>query len=188
MTIEKLTEFAKDTNAKNLDGLNQNLGFPSKLQPARQWFNWLFNSLTAKINEIIDKKLDSNANASSATKLKDSVDIEISGAVSGKSKFDGAQSINIETVSNHAIGVNQNWEDVKSIRAFDTTYTNNTDKPIQIFICANFDDGYVVINDIRCTLKDAAAWGFLNLIIPVGSTYKIEGNSPHEILTWIELR
>ncbi|MDQ8996388.1 phage tail protein [Acinetobacter soli] len=54
MTIEKLTEFAKDTDAKNLDGLTQNLGFPAKLQPARQWFNWLFNSLTVKINEIID--------------------------------------------------------------------------------------------------------------------------------------
>ncbi|WP_151867437.1 hypothetical protein [Acinetobacter soli] len=54
MTIEKLTEFAKDTDAKNLDGLTQNLGFPAKLQPARQWFNWLFNALTKKVNESID--------------------------------------------------------------------------------------------------------------------------------------
>lgn len=54
MTIEKLTEFAEDTDAKNLDGLTQNLGFPAKLQPARQWFNWLFNALTKKLNESID--------------------------------------------------------------------------------------------------------------------------------------
>ncbi|MDH1068949.1 hypothetical protein N5B96_05505 [Acinetobacter johnsonii] len=55
MAIEKLSEFAKD-GQKNTDDLNLTDGFPVSKKPARQWFNWLFNSLTLKINEIIDDK------------------------------------------------------------------------------------------------------------------------------------
>ncbi|MGM1003067.1 phage baseplate protein [Acinetobacter haemolyticus] len=56
MSIDKLTEFAKlaDENSSNTEGLNLEQGFPSKLQPARQWFNWLLNKLTLKVNEVID--------------------------------------------------------------------------------------------------------------------------------------
>ncbi|ENX58803.1 MULTISPECIES: phage tail protein [Acinetobacter] len=56
MSIEKLTEFAKnvDSTGSNTEGLELEKGFPSKLQPARQWFNWLFNKVTKKVNELID--------------------------------------------------------------------------------------------------------------------------------------
>ena len=53
MTIKKLIEFA-ETGDKNTDDLDLDRGFPSRLMPARQWFNWLFNSLTVKVNELID--------------------------------------------------------------------------------------------------------------------------------------
>lgn len=53
MAIEKLTEFAK-TGQKNTDDLDLETGFIVNRKPARQWFNWLFNTLTLKINEIID--------------------------------------------------------------------------------------------------------------------------------------
>lgn len=53
MAIEKLIEFAKD-GQKNTDDLNLTDGFPVSKKPARQWFNWLFNTLTSKVNEIID--------------------------------------------------------------------------------------------------------------------------------------
>lgn len=57
MAVEKLDEFAQD-GQKNTDGLTLTDGFPVLTKPARQWFNWLFNTLTLKINEIIDKKID----------------------------------------------------------------------------------------------------------------------------------
>lgn len=62
MTIEKLTEFAKlaDDKSSNTEGLVLEKGFPSSLQPARQWFNWLLNSLTKKINEVIDELGDTS--------------------------------------------------------------------------------------------------------------------------------
>lgn len=53
MAIEKLSEFAKD-GQKNTDDLNLTDGFSVSKKPARQWFNWLFNTLTLKINEIIE--------------------------------------------------------------------------------------------------------------------------------------
>lgn len=53
MAIDKLTEFSR-TGDKNTDDLNLEAGFPVRLQPARQWMNWLFNSLTKKVNELID--------------------------------------------------------------------------------------------------------------------------------------
>ena len=53
MAINKLPEFAKD-GQKNTDDLNLTDGFPVSKKPARQWFNYLFNILSLKINEIIE--------------------------------------------------------------------------------------------------------------------------------------
>lgn len=53
MTIDKLSEFASD-GQKDVGDLVLTDGFPVTRKPARQWFNWLFNTLTSKINEIID--------------------------------------------------------------------------------------------------------------------------------------
>ena len=77
MAIEKLSEFAKD-GQKNTDHLNLTDGFPAGKKPARQWFNWLFNALMLKINEVIDVKLDKTANAVSATKLETSRTVQFS--------------------------------------------------------------------------------------------------------------
>ena len=57
MAINKLPEFAKD-GQKNTDDLVLTDGFPVLKKPARQWFNWLFNTVSLKINEIIDNKID----------------------------------------------------------------------------------------------------------------------------------
>ena len=70
MAIEKLSEFAKD-GQKNTDDLNLTDGFSVSKKPARQWFNWLFNSLTLKINEIIDDKFSKSGGT-----LSGNLDIE----------------------------------------------------------------------------------------------------------------
>ncbi|MDN5621603.1 MAG: hypothetical protein L0G96_00600 [Acinetobacter sp.] len=90
MAIEKLSEFAKD-GQKNTDDLNLTDGFPVSKKPARQWFNWLFNTLITKINEIIDGKLDSDATAVAAQKLQTSRQISFSGAATGSFNFNGSK-------------------------------------------------------------------------------------------------
>ena len=90
MAIEKLSEFAKD-GQKNTDDLNLTDGFSVSKKPARQWFNWLFNTLTTKINEIIDGKLDSDATAVAAQKLQTLRQISFSGAATGSFNFDGSK-------------------------------------------------------------------------------------------------
>lgn len=54
MSIAKLPVFSED-GEKNTTGLVLTDGFPRGQKPARQWFNWLFNSLAQKINELIDR-------------------------------------------------------------------------------------------------------------------------------------
>ncbi len=129
-----------------------------------------------------------DGNAATATRLQTARNIALTGAISGSANFDGSGNITINTISNNAIGIGQTWQDVKLNRAVRTTYTNTTGRPIQIFINANFDDGYIKLNATKYFVADAQAWGWINLIIPNGDTYMIEGSGDQRILTWAELR
>ena len=109
MSIEKITEFAgiAPEADKNITDLDLSRGFPSRLHPARQWFNYLFNTVTKKINEIIDQKLDIDANAVSATQLKTARTVSFSGAATGSFNFDGSQdSSAILTLANSGVAAN----------------------------------------------------------------------------------
>lgn len=101
--MDKLEEFSLN-GPKNTDGLTLLSGFPSNQKPARQWFNWLFNSITKKINEIIDGKLDANANAVSAAKLEIGRKINFTGVIEGGGTFDGSKDITIDTVDGGTLG------------------------------------------------------------------------------------
>lgn len=89
--MNKLDEFSLN-GPKNIDELDLLDGFPSNKKPARQWFNWLFNSITKKINEIIDGKLDKDAIALAANKLTTARNI-------GGVVFDGTSDIDLPGVN-----------------------------------------------------------------------------------------
>lgn len=74
MPINKLPEFAQ-TGEKNTQGLTETAGFPSLVKPARQWFNYLFNAMSVKTNEVIDRVDEVDANLTQAiNSLSDEVD------------------------------------------------------------------------------------------------------------------
>ena len=134
-----------------------------------------------------------SGNAATATKLQTPRNIALSGAVSGNAWFDGSGDITINTTANNAIGVGQSWSDVTSKRANNTTYTNTTGRPIQLFISVNVggqgdDIGTFNIDGVVMTIRDATAWSHLSFIIPNGSSYKLSVNaSQYNLLTWAEL-
>lgn len=101
--MDKLEEFSLN-GPRNTDELTLLDGFPSNKKPARQWFNWLFNSITKKINEIIDGKLDSDATAASANKLQTTRKISLTGAIKGNANFDGSTDITISTQDGDTLG------------------------------------------------------------------------------------
>ena len=93
------------------------------------------------------------------------------------------------------IGVSQTWQDVTSSRALNTTYTNSTSKPIMVQVSQwTYDNGphglfYVnsfQVNDLFSIGGDGAnTLQCHSVIVPAGSTYKVEGSF---IVRWTELR
>lgn len=85
------------------------------------------------------------------------------------------------------LGIDQTWQDVTASRAFSTTYTNTTGKPIQLFVNGNFDTFKVTLNGVEYAMQDGTAYAFISLIIPNGVSYNISGASS-SIIRWLELR
>ncbi len=84
------------------------------------------------------------------------------------------------------LGVGQTWQNVKSQRTYEVTYTNNTAKPIQVMINLNFgQSGTLTLDGINFGIVDGDTYSFFNFIVPVGGTYKV---SYSDIITWAELR
>lgn len=99
------------------------------------------------------------------------------------------ESINIKLDASRALGIGQTWQDVKSLRSSGVTYINNTPRPIQVFVCGNFDNGSIVIDNVTMPVLDAAAYSFINVIIPSGSSYRMNlATGSSGIISWAELR
>lgn len=112
----------------------------------------------------------------------------------------GASTTNImsqKAVSNQLLGVGQTWQDVKSSRSPNTTYTNTTGRPIFISLVLRDSASGAAILYI-----DGLAVGLTNIdgstsvgveaqvsvIVPAGSTYRTLINTQQSIINWMELR
>jgi hypothetical protein len=95
-----------------------------------------------------------------------------------------------------AIGVGQTTQDVFASRARATTYTNNTGRPIMVYISFVND----AANSITNQLISVDSITIINMglgsdrrnactfIVPNGSTYRVDIDSRDNIVTWCELR
>lgn len=86
---------------------------------------------------------------------------------------------------NQVIGINQSWNNVTGSRASNTTYTNTTERPIQVMINGSWNTGSVTLNGVSIPIQDGSEWTTLSFVVPAGHTY---GTSTGTISSWSELR
>jgi hypothetical protein len=97
------------------------------------------------------------------------------------------------------IGVGQTWQNVLSSRAFGTTYTNSTGKPIlvnvnsQISITGTSSSNiYLLVDSIIVARaggrSEYADYHFVSAIVPNGSSYRVVNDGGDALVYWAELR
>lgn len=107
------------------------------------------------------------------------------------------QLANTAFVYAQSFGNGQTWQDVFAFRAYSTTYTNSTPRPIMVNVVTNnannnFSSLTALINGVSIMFANnsngnggASAAGCI--IVPVGATYSITSNGP-SLREWVELR
>ena len=143
-------------------------------------------ALSATQGKVLqDNKLGKTENAVSATKLQTARTIN-------NVLFDGTANINLPL-----LGYGQTWQNVTGSRASGITYTNNTDKPIQVWLALNdtYNTGFSLIIGgvtIFSLNYDIPSNGFypISFIVPIGNTYKVTwaGGTGTQLVSWAELR
>ena len=102
-----------------------------------------------------------------------------------------------KVLNDKILGVGQTWQDVTSSRASGVTYTNNTGRPIQVWLALNdtYGTGFSLIIGgvtIFSLNYDIPPNGFypISFIVPIGNTYKVTwaGGTSTQLVSWSELR
>ena len=98
-------------------------------------------------------------------------------------------NINNEDIS--SIGVSQTWQDVTASRAAAVTYTNTSEKPIQVIIYTNYaanQAASILVDGVERSRQRMGSDGTAELkasvIVPINSTYLYSGT----IQKWHELK
>ena len=89
-----------------------------------------------------------------------------------------------------SLGVNQSWVDVTVTgpRAFGNTYTNDTGKPITVFVGISSGGMTPTVNSVIFPVTSSAnnnTQTTISFIVPPGQTYSIAGSG---LVKWLELR
>lgn len=113
---------------------------------------------------------------------------------------------NWTSAANPSIGIGQTWQDVASSRAFSTTYTNSTSKPIMVVVGASgVGSGalsillYVTVNGVAFPPSgvesaydvSATTGACISFIVPAGNTYSVvatRNRGSVGMSGWVELR
>jgi hypothetical protein len=104
----------------------------------------------------------------------------------------------IDALAPKPIGDGQTWQDLKTSRAFKTTYTNTTGRPIAVAVTGHSPSGatialWAVVNGTQIYPGSPGHDGgtsFLFFIVPPGATYSVifSGASSLSLGNWSELR
>ncbi len=120
------------------------------------------------------------------SQIADDAPTKTGGGASGNWDINVTGNAATATTDSLHFGVGQTWQDVSASRATNTTYTNNTGKPIMVNIYWAGTNGSITATVNGVSFQIASNGGFAmagNVIVPTGATYSMNNFS-----TWHELR
>jgi hypothetical protein len=99
-------------------------------------------------------------------------------------------------LTSDGLGVDQTWQNLLGSRAFGTTYTNSTGKPIMVNIAAtiiNTTTITAVVSGVTVAVENGTgatsnAPATVSFIVPNGATYSITNSGSSSLAVWAELR
>ncbi len=127
---------------------------------------------------------------------------DIASNAQAQAASDSTKVLVASNLSAVAIGVNQTWQVVTGSRAFSTTYTNSSGRPIQVCIAvskgaadssasATLTISGIALAQVALSASNGVSWqnlpNTLVGIIPAGATYSLAGTNA-VISGWCELR
>lgn len=99
-----------------------------------------------------------------------------------------------KVTGNFTQSVAQSWQNMTASRAAGTTYTNDTGRPIQVYVSiigagagyGNFSvDGQLFLSSMCSSVGNSMIYPFT---VPAGSTYVVSAGNVQSISSWKELR
>lgn len=155
-------------------------------------------NVQAAINELDTEKLSASAGAVTDTNLNnvitggtigDAVNIPV---ITYNSK---GRITAVNVASLPALGVGQTWQNVTASRAFATTYTNSTGKPIEVQVQGSLNAGSIYSVTIDGAIRNSFGAPALNnqcptsFVVPNGATYSVAVTAgAGSLQLWNELR
>jgi hypothetical protein len=102
----------------------------------------------------------------------------------------GVTSVNGSTgaVTVNALGISQTWQNLTSSRSLNTTYTNNTNKPIVVFVHMDYGDLALSIGSLLVWFFTSGGSARAQMIVPPGETYIASAAGGRTFDAWYEYR
>lgn len=112
-------------------------------------------------------------------------------AVSGSNTITLPATTDTAAVLGNLLGVNQTWQNLTGSRAYGTTYTNTTGKPISVFSITNGVSSTLSASVSGVTAANSNTTGSASVvffIVPPSATYVVTAGGGATLVTWSELR
>lgn len=176
MPISLLTVFSS-SGEKNTSGLTQADGFPAAQKPARQWFNWLFNAYSAKINEIAGQVNTNTTDLSSLGTKAQLVDliypvgsiIEFNNTVNPNTQFAGTTWVRFGE-GRVTVGLSDEVSDPAWTKTIGSTHGEFEHEPLEGEMFPHTHSNSAIYNKFVGMADDVLAAGSFTPV-PGGSSY-----------------
>lgn len=111
--------------------------------------------------------------------------VQLNNTLTSVSTSQASTAAQAKVLNDQAFGVGQTWQDVTGSRTLGVIYTNNTGRPIYLFLSGDFSAGSITIGGATIPFTDGNGYSSAGFIIPIGAIYRLNNGV---FSTWAELR